>query len=90
MTGDIALAFDRRLPATETAGAPVAQAAETTASEAVFARCVFAHMFTPPPPPIFGPLSFASNSTRLRRVAARSERARLPSLIRTAVALDAL
>ena len=46
--GDIALAFDRPIPATETAGAPAAQAAETAASEAVFARCVFAQMFAPP------------------------------------------
>ena len=81
------MAFDRPIPAIETAGAAVAEAAETAASEAVFARCVFAQMFTPQ---IFGPLSFASNPTHLRRVAARTERARLPSLIRTAVALDAL
>ena len=51
LTGDIALAFDRPIPATETAGAPAAQAAVLTALEAVFARCVFAQMF--PPPPIF-------------------------------------
>ena len=42
------MAFDRPIPAIETAGAAVAEAAETAASEAVFARCVFAQMFTPP------------------------------------------
>ena len=38
MTGDIHLAFDRPIPATETAGAPAASAAATAAPEAVFAR----------------------------------------------------
>ena len=38
------LAFDRPMPAIETAGAPAAEAAETTALEAVFARCVFAQL----------------------------------------------
>ena len=45
--GDIYLALDWRLPELETAGAPAAEAAETTALEAVFARCVSAQMFTP-------------------------------------------
>ena len=48
LTGDIHLAFDRPIPAIETAGAPAAQAAVTAALEAVFARCVYAQMFTPP------------------------------------------
>ena len=65
LTGDIHLAFDRPIPATETAGAPAASAAATAALEAVFARCVSAQMFTPPPDfrrqPVAGPLSFASN-----------------------------
>ena len=75
------MAFDRPIPATETAGAPAAQAAATAALEAVFARCVSAQMFTPPPPP---PPPFSSparnraslfrfNLPRLRRVAARPE-----------------
>ena len=79
MTGDIHLAFDRPIPATETAGAPAAEAAETAALEAVFARCVFAQMFTPPPPPGFSSPArnraslFRFNPPRLRRVAARPE-----------------
>ena len=73
------MAFDRPIPAIETAGAPAAEAAATAASEAVFARCVSAQMFTPPPPPRFS--SPARNRAsllrfkppRLRRVAARPE-----------------
>ena len=40
------MAFDRRLPATETAGAPAAEAAATAALEAVFAHNGFAPGFT--------------------------------------------
>ena len=39
------MAFDRPIPATETAGAPAASAAETAASEAVFAHNGFAPGF---------------------------------------------
>ena len=66
LTGDIHLAFDRPVPAIETAGAPAAPATVPAAPEDVFARCVFAQMFTAPPAPVFrrqpvtGPLSFAS------------------------------
>ena len=74
------MAFDRPIPATETAGAPAAEAAVPTALEAVFARCVFAQMFTPPPPPprFSSPARnraslFRFEPPRLRRVAARPE-----------------
>ena len=40
--GDIRLAFDRRQSELRTACTPAAKATETTALEAVFARCVFA------------------------------------------------
>ena len=77
MTGDIHLAFDRLLPAIETAGALAASAAVPTALEAVFARCVFAQMFTPPPPRFSSPARsraslFRFNPPRLRRAAARA------------------
>ena len=72
------MAFDRPIPATETAGAPAALAAATAASEAVFARCVFAQMFTPPPPRFSSPARSRASllrfePPRLRRVAARPE-----------------
>ena len=74
------MAFDRPIPAIETAGAPAAEAAETAALEAVFARCVFAQMFIPPPPPprFSSPARnraslFRFKPPRLRRVAARPE-----------------
>ncbi len=71
------MAFDRPIPATETAGAPAALAAVPTALEAVFARCVFAQMF-PPPPRFSSPARNRAsllrfNPPRLRRVAARPE-----------------
>ena len=78
LTGDTHLAFDRSIPAIETAGAPAASAAATAASEAVFARCVFAQMFTPPPPRFSSPARSRASllrfkPSRLRRVAARPE-----------------
>ena len=73
------MAFDRPIPAIETAGAPAAEAAATAALEAVFARCVFAQMSPPPPPPRFSSPArnraslLRFNLPRLRRVAARPE-----------------
>ena len=64
--GDIALAFDRPIPAIETTGAPAAQAAATVALEAVFAHNGFAQMFTPPPPD-FRRLAPKSSRFRLER-----------------------
>ena len=115
LTGDIHLALDWRLPELETAGAPATQAAETTAPETSFTRCVFAKC-SPPPPRFSSPARnraslFRFEPPRLRRVSARPEHkplsdgapnapgewasplptdfARPPSLIPTAVALDA-
>ena len=78
LTGDIHLAFDRPIPATETAGAPAASAAVPTALEAVFARYGFAQMVTPPPPdfrrqPVAGASLLRFKPPRLRCVAARPE-----------------
>ena len=70
------MAFDRPIPAIETAGAPAAEAAATAALEAVFARCVFAQMFTPPrfsSPARNRASLFRFKPPRLRRVAARPE-----------------
>ncbi len=73
------MAFDRTIPELETACTSAAEAAATAALEAVFARCVFAQMFTPPPPPRFSSPAgsraslFRFNLPRLRRVAARPE-----------------
>ena len=83
LTGDIHLAFDRPIPATETAGAPAAQAAATAALEAVFARCVSAQMVIPPPPRFSSPARnraalFRLTHAGLCRVAARAERTPLP------------
>ena len=49
LMGDIDLALDWRLPELETACTSAAEAAVATAPEAVFARCGFGQMLTPPP-----------------------------------------
>ena len=70
------MAFDRPIPATETAGAPAALAAATAASEVSSTNGVFAQMFTPPrfsSPARNRASLFRFKPPRLRRVAARPE-----------------
>ena len=76
------MALDRPIPAIETASAPAASAAATAALEAVFARCVSAQMFTPPPR--------FSLSDRLRSLGMSSTRRFRPLLLLLTLALFAL